>query len=38
MASQPRKRRDLAEIAGSWKTDKAIESALADLDSFHGTK
>ena len=38
MVSQPRKRRDLAEIAGSWKTDKAMESAPADLDSFHGTK
>ena len=32
MAGTPRKRRDLAEIAGSWKTDKAVESALADQD------
>ena len=32
MAGNPRKRRDLADIAGSWKTDKAIESALADQD------
>jgi hypothetical protein len=32
MAGKPRKRRDLADIAGSWKTDKAIQSALADQD------
>ena len=32
MAGKPRKRRDLADIAGSWKTDKAVESALADQD------
>ena len=32
MAGKPRKRRDLADIAGSWKTDKAIESALASQD------
>ena len=27
-----RKRRDLADIAGTWKADKALESALADQD------
>lgn len=27
-----RKRRDLADIAGTWKADKAVESALADQD------
>jgi hypothetical protein len=28
----PRKRRDLSDIAGSWKADKSFESALADQD------
>ena len=28
----PRKRRDLADIAGTWKADKAVESALAAQD------
>jgi hypothetical protein len=28
----PRKRRDLSDIAGTWKTDKQFESALADQD------
>jgi hypothetical protein len=32
MTGTPRKRRDLGDIAGTWKTDKAIESALADQD------
>ena len=32
IAGRRRKRRNLADIAGSWKTDKAIESALADQD------
>ena len=27
-----RKRRDLADIAGTWKADKALEAALADQD------
>jgi len=27
-----RKRRDLSDIAGSWKADKAAEAALADQD------
>jgi hypothetical protein len=27
-----RKRRDLADIAGTWKRDKAVESALAAQD------
>jgi hypothetical protein len=32
MAGHPRKRRDLGDIAGTWKTDKAVESALAAQD------
>ena len=28
----PRKRRDLGEIAGTWKADKAVEAALAAQD------
>ena len=28
----PRKRRDLGDVAGSWKTDEAVESALAAQD------
>jgi hypothetical protein len=32
LAGKPRKRRDLGDIAGSWKADKALESALADQD------
>lgn len=28
----PRKRRDLSDIAGTWRADKAFESALADQD------
>lgn len=28
----PRRRRDLSDIAGTWKADKALESALADQD------
>ncbi len=32
MAGSPRKRRDLADIAGTWKADKAVEAALADQD------
>jgi hypothetical protein len=27
-----RKRRDLADIAGTWKADKAVEAALAEQD------
>ena len=27
-----RRRRDLADIAGTWKPDKALEEALADQD------
>jgi tRNA(fMet)-specific endonuclease VapC len=30
MAGSPRKRRDLADIAGTWQADKAVEAALAD--------
>ena len=32
MAGTPRRRRDLGDIAGSWRADKALESALADQD------
>jgi hypothetical protein len=28
----PHKRRDLSDIAGTWKADKAFESALAEQD------
>jgi hypothetical protein len=28
-----RKRRDLGDIAGTWKADKAVEAALADQDT-----
>lgn len=28
----PQKRRDLRDIAGTWKTDKAFDAALADQD------
>jgi hypothetical protein len=32
MTGSRRKRRDLADIAGTWKADKAVEAALADQD------
>jgi hypothetical protein len=32
LAGAPRKRRDLGDLAGTWKRDKAIESALAVQD------
>src|SRR5262249_42484194 len=32
MAGHLRKRRDLSDIAGTWKADKAVESALAAQD------
>ncbi|HXG57051.1 MAG TPA: hypothetical protein VNJ03_16860 [Vicinamibacterales bacterium] len=32
MAGAQRQRRDLGDIAGTWKTDKALESALAAQD------
>lgn len=32
VAGTPRKRRDLGDIAGTWKADKALESALAAQD------
>ena len=32
MAGTPRRRRDLGDIAGSWRADKALGSALADQD------
>jgi hypothetical protein len=28
----PHKRRDLSDIAGTWKSDKAFDAALADQD------
>jgi hypothetical protein len=32
MTGSPRKRRDLADIARTWRPDKAVEAALADQD------
>jgi len=32
MTGSRRKRRDLADIARTWKADKAVEAALADQD------
>ncbi len=32
VADAPRRRRDLGDIAGTWKADKALESALAAQD------
>ena len=32
VAGTPRKRRDLGDIAGTWKADKALEAALAAQD------
>ena len=32
VAGAPRKRRDLSDIAGTWRADKAFESALAAQD------
>jgi hypothetical protein len=32
MAGKPRKRRDLHDIAGTWKPDKAVDRALAAQD------
>ena len=32
MAGKPRRRRDLRDIAGTWKPDKAVERALAAQD------
>ena len=32
LTGAPRKRRHLDDIAGSWKADKAVESALAAQD------
>ncbi len=32
MSDSPRKRRSLADIAKTWKADRAIEAALADQD------
>jgi hypothetical protein len=32
VAGTPRKRRDLGDIAGTWKADKALQSALAAQD------
>jgi hypothetical protein len=34
VAGAPRRRRDLGDIAGTWKTDKALESALAAQDKI----
>jgi len=32
LIGSPRKRRDLGDIAGTWKADKAAEAALAEQD------
>ena len=32
MAATPRKRRDLADVAGTWRADRALEAALAAQD------
>jgi hypothetical protein len=32
LAGAPRRRRDLGDIAGTWKADKALEAALAAQD------
>jgi hypothetical protein len=32
MAGVPRKRRDLADVAGTWKAEKAVDAALAAQD------
>lgn len=32
MTGRRRKRRDLADVANSWKADKAVDAALADQD------
>ena len=32
VAGAPRKRRDLGDIAGTWRPEKAVEAALADQD------
>jgi hypothetical protein len=32
LTGMPRRRRDLGDIAGSWKTEKAVDAALAAQD------
>ena len=32
MTGAPRKRRDLGDVAGTWKSEKAVEEALAAQD------
>ncbi len=32
VTAAPRKRRDLGDVAGTWETDEAVESALAAQD------
>ena len=34
VTGEPRRRRDLADIAGSWRPDKALEAALAEQDQI----
>jgi hypothetical protein len=34
MAGKPRKHRDLGDIAGMWKSDKAVDRALAAQDQI----
>lgn len=32
VTATPRKRRDLSDVVGAWKTDEAVESAIAAQD------
>jgi hypothetical protein len=32
VAGEPRRRRDLGDIAGSWKSERIVESVLAEQD------
>jgi len=32
VSAAPQKRRDLGDIAGTWRADKAVDAALADQD------
>ena len=34
VSGSPRKRRDLGDIAATWRPDKAVESALAEQDQI----
>lgn len=34
VAGKPRRRRDLSDIAGSWRSDKAVETSLSEQDAI----